>query len=223
MGQDPSAPNSPTAQDPTTSAAEVNPPADLREHQQLVSEVIGDLDRDYLIGDSPTQGNPDADVVLFKFSDFQCPYCGQATGEVKTFMSENASDVLFVYKHLPLNRIHPEATPAALASWAADQQGKFWEYHDALFEHQRALSEALYVEIAEELELDMDQFNRDRRSEEAQSAVARDLALSSELQLSGTPVFIMNDLLIPGAMPADFFAEALTRLQAAETTSSVSP
>jgi protein-disulfide isomerase len=191
-------------------------PPTPQEHQAIVSDAVSDLGRDVLIGDSPTQGNPDADVVLIKFSDFQCAYCSQATSQVGPFIEENEADVLFVYKHLPLTRIHPEALPAALASWAAGQQDQFWAFHDALFENQEDLSEDLYISIAEDLGLDLEQFDRDRDSEAAKAAVAQDLALSAELQISSTPTFIMNEVLIPGAVPTEFFAEALTRLQAAQ-------
>lgn len=199
---------------PTDSPSETLPPADLREHQQLVSEVISDLEREFLIGDSPTRGNPDADIILFEFSDFQCPYCAQATEEIDTFLSKHESEVLFVYKHFPLVEIHSEAITAALAAWAAGRQDQFWPYHDALFANQDALGEELYLEIATELGLDMEQFNRDRASDAAKAAIARDLALASEMQLNSTPTFIMNDLLIPGAVPADFFADMLARLKA---------
>lgn len=207
-------PSPSAAEPPVAPPAATAPPADLREHQQLVSEVVADLGRAVLIGNSPTRGNPEAEVVLIEFFDFQCPYCAQATEQVEAFVSANESDVLFVYKHLPLTSIHPAALPAALASWAAAQQGQFWPFHDALFENQGSLGENLYLATAEALGLDLAQFNRDRASEAAQAAVAQDLALASELQLRSTPSFIMNDLLIPGAVPAEFFTEALARLQA---------
>lgn len=206
----------PTANNPGPAVAETAPPADLREHQALVSEVVEDLGREVLIGDSPTRGNPDADIVMLEFSDFQCPYCSRATEEVDAFMNDHEADVLFVFKHFPLTSIHAEALPAAMAAWAADQQGQFWEFHDALFANQPDLSEELYLQIAEDLGLDVEQFNRDRASEEAKVAIARDLALAQEFQLRSTPTFIMDNLLIPGAVPSDFFAEALARLQAAQ-------
>ena len=74
------------------------------------------------------------------------------------FMAEHEDDVLYVYKHLPLTQIHPEAIPSARASWAAQQQGQFWPYHDALFANQARLGSELYPEIAQDLGLDMDQF-----------------------------------------------------------------
>lgn len=207
--------------DPTTAAVPTptpaNAPETLQEHQQLVDEVVDDLDRDVLIGNSPTLGNPDAEVVLLEFSDFECPYCARAKGSVDDFMTEHGDDVLLVYKHFPLTRIHAHALPAALASWAADQQGQFWAFHDALFENQAALGEAFYLQTAEELGLDIEQFNRDRNSEAAKAAIAQDLALAAEFQINSTPTFIMNNLLIPGAVPPEFFGEALSRLQAAQT------
>lgn len=186
----------------------------FRQRQQFVSETVNQLGRDTLIGESPVRGNPDASVVVIEFSDFQCPYCAQAASAVDSFVDAHESEVLFVYKHLPLTQIHPQAVPAALAAWAAQQQGQFWPFHDALFARQDSLGDDLYVEIATELGLDLDQFNRDRAREAAQAAIARDLALAAELRLNSTPTFLMNDLLIPGVVPAEFFAEALDRIQA---------
>ena len=206
--------------DPAPVVDNANPPAaaapDGLQAQQQVRAVINDLDRAVLVGDSPTMGNPDAAVVLLEFSDFECPYCARSKAEVATFMAAHEADVLLVFKHLPLTNIHAEALPAALAAWAAGQQDQFWPYHDALFAQQADLGEALYVQTAEALGLDLAQFNRDRASEAAKAAIARDLALAAELQLNSTPTFILDTLLIPGAVPAAFFSEALERIQAAE-------
>lgn len=224
MGQFPGQPQQAESESPLDTAEEEIPGdeaaeeaarrAEMQARQEQVSEVISDLDRDVLIGDSPTRGNPEADMVVMEFSDFQCPFCARAAVEVDTFMADHEQEVLFVYKHLPLTSIHPEAVPAAQAAWAAQQQGEFWAFHDALFEHQERLGEALYQEIATELGLDLTQFDRDRRSEGSQAAIARDLALAAELGLNSTPTFLLNDLLIPGAVPAEFFTEALARFQA---------
>ena len=202
--------NAPASKD---ALPQTTPQNDLREHQAIVRDVVNDLEREFLIGDSPTKGNPDADIVLFEFSDFQCSYCARATTEVEAFLDVNESEVLFVYKHLPLNNLHQEAMSAAFASWAAQQQDQFWPFHDALFANQDRLGEPLYTEIARELELDIEQFDRDRASEAAKAAIARDLALAAEMQLNSTPTFIMDDLLIPGTVPAEFFNEVFVRLK----------
>ncbi|NEO38671.1 MAG: thioredoxin domain-containing protein [Moorea sp. SIOASIH] len=145
-----------------------------------------------IIGNSPTTGVAENKVVLLEFSDFQCPFCAQANQSVKDFMDKHSDQVTLVYKHLPLTQIHPQALPAAKAAWAAFQQGKFWEYEDALFEQQDNLDEELYVAIAQELNLDLEQFNRDRISVGAEAAIRDDLKLAQTLAVNGTPFFVFN-------------------------------
>ncbi|WP_225875227.1 DsbA family protein [[Limnothrix rosea] IAM M-220] len=142
-----------------------------------------------IIGDSPVMGSEDFKVVLVEFSDFECPFCARAHGTIKQFMDKHSDTVTLAYKHLPLQQIHPQATPAAAASWAAQQQGKFWEYHDALFENQQQLGDRLYEEIAQDLELDLDKFKADQTA--AQPAIEQDIELARQLQLNGTPFFIL--------------------------------
>ena len=101
-------------------------------------------------------------------------------------------------KHFPLKEIHQQAEPAALAAWAAFQQGKFWEYHDALFEQQGKLGEEFYLELANTLKLDVDRFNRDRKSEEAKAAIKKDFELGKSLGVRGTPSFVVNGVFFSG-------------------------
>lgn len=184
------------------------------QRQQKILDVLQSMTRQELLAESPIKGNPEAAVTLIKFSDFQCPYCAVAAEEMDDFVGRHRDELRYVYKHLPLNQIHPEAMPSAKASWAAGQQDQFWAYHDALFANQDRLGEDLYVEIAEDLALDMEQFNRDRSSAAAQEAIDSDLALAQDLEIRGTPTFIMNGLLIPGGAPPEFFDTVLERMQA---------
>ncbi|MGK7909643.1 MAG: DsbA family protein [Synechococcus sp.] len=162
------------------------------------------------IGDSPVKGSDSLQYVLYEFSDFECPFCGRAQPVVAEFL-ENHPDVTLVFKHLPLPRIHPQAIPAAQASWAAQQQGKFWEYHDALFANQDRLGEDYYVELAKKMMLDMRKFNRDRAA--ADEAIRKDMAWGEELGLRGTPFFTLNGIPLPGAQPLSEFEAALAQLQ----------
>ncbi len=189
-------------------------PREFEAHQDVVAQVITSTDRSDLIGTSPTRGNPAAQLVLLKFSDFQCSFCRQASGDMKTFMEGHNDDVLYVYKHFPLTQIHPEAMPAARASWAAQQQGKFWDYHDAIFANQDRLNEAVYENIARDLGLDLEQFNRDRTSAASRTAVEEDLRLAQQLQLTSTPTFVLNDLLVPGGTPIEFFETIVDQVNA---------
>lgn len=186
--------------------------------QAVVTEVITRLDRAELLATSATQGNPNAAIVLFKFSDFQCPHCAVSAAQMKDFVRRHQGDLLYVYKHFPLNNLHPEATPAAKAAWAAGQQGQFWLYHDGLFAYQDQLGEDLYLELATAMGLDLEQFNRDRASPEAEAAIQRDLALAQRLELNSTPTFLMNDLLIPGGITPELmevlFQDIQSRLKA---------
>ncbi|WP_024545783.1 DsbA family protein [Picosynechococcus sp. NKBG15041c] len=142
-----------------------------------------------VIGDSPTLGSEEFNVVLIEFSDFECPFCARASETLKTFIEQNADTVTLAYKHLPLVQIHPQAIAAAEASWAAQQQGKFWEYHDQLFENQGQFNEELYQRIAQDLGLDLEQFEADRQR--ARPAIDEDLTLAQSLGLNGTPFFIL--------------------------------
>jgi len=165
-----------------------------------------------IIGNSPTKGSAKQDIVLLEFSDFQCPFCRRAYETVKQFMEKHQNRVTLVYKHLPLASIHPQAVPAAQASWAAQQQGKFWEYHDRLFENQDRLGEELYKQIATELGLDMDAWNRDRNSEAAQQAIQKDLQLAQRLGLNRTPFFFLNEQALSGAIELSELEQALQRV-----------
>lgn len=189
--------------------------AEWEAQMQQVQSVLQSMNRTELIGTSPTKGPQDAEIVLIKFSDFQCPYCAVAAADMKTFTRAHPSDVLYVYKSFPLTSIHPEALPAAKAAWAAGQQDQFWLYHDGLFAYQDKLGEDYYVSLAGQIGLDMEKFNRDRNSPEAEAAVAQETELAQRLGVRGTPTFLMNDLLIPGGAPLELFEEAVLRLKAA--------
>src|ERR687886_1891932 len=160
-----------------------------------------------VIRESPTTGASDLKVVLVEFSDFQCPYCAQAHKTIKEFMEKHQNEVTLVYKHFPLTPIHPEAMPAAKAAWAAGQQGKFWEYHDALFSQQDKLGEQLYLATAKSLNLDLEKFDRDRAN--ADAAIEEDIRLAQTLRLSGTPFFVLNGEAFSGAVQLSDLEEAL--------------
>jgi protein-disulfide isomerase len=151
-----------------------------------------------IIGTSPYLGSKENKIFLIEFSDFQCPYCAKAQTTLKEFMSKHKEKVTFVFKHFPLTNIHPEAMPAAKAAWAAQQQDKFWGYHDLLFASQNKLSENLYLEIAEKLQLDIEKFNDDRKKAEAE--IVKDINLAEMIGINSTPTLIMNDQYISGAV-----------------------
>lgn len=165
-----------------------------------------------IIGDSPVTGAADKKIVLLEFSDYQCPFCAKAQETVKQFMNKYKDKVTLTYKHLPLISIHPQALPAAKAAWAAHQQGKFWEYHEALFAQQNKLGEELYEEIAKTLKLDIAKFNSARQSNAASIAIQKDLQLAESIGIEGTPFFFINDQSLSGAVELAQMEKALERV-----------
>jgi len=143
---------------------------------------------------SPTKGAANQKLVLMEFSDFQCPFCAKAHDTVQQFMATKSDRVTLVYKHFPLTNIHPQAEPAALASWAAQQQDQFWQFHDLLFASQPQLGEELYLSIAQDLKLNLSKFNSDRQSAAAKQAITKDVELGRAIGVPGTPFFMMNGL-----------------------------
>lgn len=158
------------------------------------------------IGQSPIAGSEDLQYVLYEFSDFECPFCGRSQPVISEFLDKHP-DVTLVFKHFPLVQIHPQAMPAAEASWAAQQQDKFWDYHDALFANQDRLGDRYYRQLATELNLNMSRFERDRQA--AAESIRSDIELGEAIGLNGTPFFTLNGIPIPGAVPLEALESAL--------------
>lgn len=166
-----------------------------------------------IVGQSPLRGANNARVVLVEFSDFQCPYCAKAHPVLRQFVAKHGDTVALVYKHFPLTEIHGEALAAAQAAWAAGQQGKFWEYHDGLFEQQERLGNSLYQSLARKLGLDVQQFERDRASQAATAAIQQDRWLGEKLGVDGTPFFVMNGEVFAGAVSLADLEAALAQVK----------
>ena len=165
-----------------------------------------------VIGESPTTGASEKKLLLIEFSDFQCPSCAKAHQTIKQFMAKHRDKVTLVHKNLPLTEIHPQALPAAKASWAAGKQGKFWEFRSALLENQQQLRDEFYIKTAKSLNLDIKQFNRDRKSNKANAAMQKDIKLAEELGLDATPMLAMNGQIVSGAVQLSELEALLTQM-----------
>jgi len=147
---------------------------------------------------SPTFGPKNAKVEVVIYEDFQCPFCAKLAPNVKLFAKKNPKNVKIVYKHMPLNSIHPEAQLASEASMEAHAQGKFWEYHDKLYENQQALGQADLERYAQEIGLNMGRFKEALSTHKWKSFVDNDSREGSRAGITGTPSVFINGLKYAG-------------------------
>lgn len=159
------------------------------------------------VAGAPRKGPATAPVVIVEFSDFQCPYCRQAQSTLKHILSKYGDQVSLVFRDLPLN-IHPQAQPAAEAARCAQEQGKFWAYHDELFQAAQ-LGPELYPQIAVKLGLDKAAFQSCMESGEFRDAVQRDMQYAFTLGASSTPSFFINGVPLSGAQPLGAFTSVI--------------
>lgn len=163
------------------------------------------------VGASPVKGPSTAKITIVEFSDFECPYCKEASEALEVVLKRYPQDVRLAFKHLPLP-FHQQATPAAVASLAAHRQGKFWEYHDKLFGMQEELSSASFEKIAKDLQLDLLKFKQDMESPELKKMVKDDADLAAELQIEGTPALFVNGVQFSGVVPPEELSNIIERL-----------
>ncbi|MEK6897093.1 MAG: DsbA family protein [Nanoarchaeota archaeon] len=149
----------------------------------------------FIEDNDPVLGSPDAGVSIIEFSDFQCPFCGRAFEGTITDLKNSDyfknGEVNLVYKHFPLNSIHPYAQGAAEASVCAQAQGKFWEYHDTLFKNQDALDIESLKQYASQLGLNTGSFNSCLDGGDSESEVNKELAQATAAGAGGTPFFLI--------------------------------
>ncbi|MEK7084806.1 MAG: thioredoxin domain-containing protein [Patescibacteria group bacterium] len=151
---------------------------------------------------SPTLGRMDAPVTVIEFIDFECPYCQESYGIVKGVKETYAPVLRVVFKHFPIESIHPNAMQSAFGSACAGEQGKFWQYYDLLFQTKQ-LDPASLRAHAEKLNLNMSAFTACLDSERYRSAVEQDLIDGVNLGVRGTPTYFVNGMKVEGVVPRD--------------------
>ncbi len=138
------------------------------------------------------QGNPDAPLTLVEYGDYECPFCGAAYPVVKQVQQRLGDQLCFVFRNFPLTQLHPHAQHAAEAAESAGGQGKFWEMHDMLFEHQRALDDPHLVQYATAIGLDVARFKMDIAAHTYADRVREDFISGVRSGVNGTPTFFIN-------------------------------
>ncbi len=142
--------------------------------------------------DDHAAGPADAPVTLVEYGDYECPYCGMAYPVVKALQRELGTRLRLVFRNFPLAEAHPHARHAAQAAEAASAQGKFWEMHDMLFEHQHALADADLIEYARELGLDAERVAQELEDGTHAKRVRDDFRHGVRSGVNGTPTFFIN-------------------------------
>lgn len=160
------------------------------------------------------KGDKGAPIVIVEYSDFQCPSCKVYQPELEEVFKTYPGQVVLVYRHFPLKQIHLQAEQAAYAAEAAGRQGKFWEMHDKLFEHQAAWVEnrsasRIFADYAQQIGLNMDQYRREVKHKEVKAAVKADYMSALKNALSATPSFFVNGELVVNPEGAEGFKQII--------------
>jgi protein-disulfide isomerase len=144
---------------------------------------------------SPFKGSENAPVIIAVFSEFQCPYCSRLTSLLDQVMEKYPKQVKIVYKNFPI-RSHKYSEPAANAALAAQKQGKFWPFHDLLYQHHKELNDKKILETAHQLKLDMVRFEKDRKDPAIAGKVSTDIRDGKNAGVRGVPTVFINGRLL---------------------------
>ena len=166
------------------------------------------VERKQVAATGPSKGPDSAPITIVEFSDFQCPFCSRAIKTVDEVVKAYPDKVKLVFRQFPLE-FHKEAPKAAEASLCAGDQGKFWEYHDALFANQSALQVEQLKEHAKKVGLDAAKFDKCLDSGEKAATVKADQEDGQKVGVNGTPAFFINGILLSGAQPFDEFKSVI--------------
>jgi protein-disulfide isomerase len=166
------------------------------------------LEHTFSLENSPTLGSADAPVTIVEFTDFECSYCARLAPVLEEVHKAFPEKVRIVYKNFPL-RMHRFAVQAALAALAAQDQGKFWPFHDRLFQNYNQLNPQKIEEIRQELGLDAEHFNARMNDPALKDLIRRDLQEGSEAGVNGTPTVFINGKQYRGQRSLEGFKEAI--------------
>jgi len=164
--------------------------------------------------DDHIRGNKSAPVTIVEFSDLQCPFCSRFHPTMKQALKEYGDKVRWVYKHFPLDALHPEARPAAEASecvWEQKGNDGFWQFVDGVFENQQRIGSDLYKELAQKIGVNMSQFDNCVSSRKYQQKVESQYQEGTAAGVRGTPGSFVNGEPLFGAVPYDALKAAIDR------------
>jgi protein-disulfide isomerase len=165
--------------------------------------------RTQVAADGPSRGPNVAPVTLVEFSDFECPFCGKGRTIVEDVMKAYPGKIRLVFRQFPLENLHPHAEKAAEASLCANEQGKFWQFHDKLFDNREKLAIEDLKGYAKALGLNTSKFDQCLDSGQFTARVKADQEAGSKVGVSGTPAFFINGVNLSGAVPVEEFKQII--------------
>ncbi|HAZ06972.1 MAG TPA: thiol:disulfide interchange protein [Elusimicrobia bacterium] len=187
---------------------------ELREKQDFEKSFADPL-KPVVDAKTRIRGDEKAPVTIVEYSDFQCPFCSRGFQTVEEVRRKYGAKIRFVFKHLPLTNMHPEAMAAAqwMEALALQSPEKAWIFHDKMFSNQNKLGDAFYRETAKELGLNVEKAAKDKDGRAVQDKIEADIKEAKGFGFSGTPGFLVNGIPIRGAYPAAHFDTIIERLK----------
>jgi protein-disulfide isomerase len=158
---------------------------------------------------APVKGGDKAPVTIVEFSDFHCPFCKQVVSTLAKLESQYGDKVKLAFRDFPIDSLHPGASQAHEAARCADEQGKFWAYHDKLFASPLKSSPEIFKGFAKEVGLEPVAFETCLSRGKHQAAIKKDIDDEQRLGVAGTPAFFINGRLFTGAQPLEAFARVI--------------
>ena len=150
--------------------------------------------------DDPATGAANPLITIVEFGDFQCPYCKEEAPIIIRVVLQYSKEVKLIFRDFPISAVHPDAMGAALAADCAYEQGKFWEYHDLLYQNQDDLSIQNLLVMAKSLGLDFDKFSTCLANRKYENEIQNDLLDGVKLEITGTPTFFINGYKVQGVI-----------------------
>jgi protein-disulfide isomerase len=167
---------------------------------------------DMKFGEVPSKGSENAPIIIYEFSEFQCPFCKRGANTINELMDKYGKDKIQVRYVMRILPFHKKAPAAAAASYAAWKQNKFWEFHDHMWENQKNLGDELYMTWAKENGMDMAKFTEDMKVEKWQEEFDRLGKIADGVGVRGVPTFLINGKKLRGAKPTAEFVKVIDEI-----------
>lgn len=176
---------------------------------KLASEPVSDQVVDVAIKNRPMLGSANAPITIVEFADFSCPFSRTSSFVMRSLATQYPNQFRYIYRDFPLIELHPFAQKASEAAACANEQGKFWEYHDKLYQNQDALDDQSFGRFASQLNLDTARFHDCFAGHTYTKQVEQDYEDGLAAGVRGTPTFFINGNRIPGSIPQDVLEKVI--------------